>query len=298
MPTLSGGESQRVKLAKQLNCDLVDMIYILDEPSVGLHPRDINHLVGILHRLRDRGNSVLVVEHDTSVISASDWIVDVGLGAGRFGGTILYSGTTNNIQKQDTPTAKALKHQLSETTIQRRPWNDAFQIKDATKNNLKNVSVAIPKNIITCFTGVAGSGKSSLLEEFIDTAKVNGERDNIIVINQKPIGRSSRSNPATYMGVFGVIRKLFASVNDVQASTFSFNSKGACGECKGKGFIEMELSFIDDVKLECQSCKGKRYKEDVLQYQYSKKSIFDILELSISEAIDFFSQSISNTKKS
>lgn len=290
VPTLSGGESQRVKLAKQLNCDLVDMIYILDEPSVGLHPRDINHLIGILHRLRDKGNSVLVVEHDTSVISASDWIVDVGLGAGRNGGTILYSGTTENIQKLDTPTAKALKHKASEINVQRRNWNDAFHIKNATKNNLKNVSVNIPKNIITCLTGVAGSGKSSLLEEFIDTVKGTSDKDKIIVIDQKPIGRTSRSNPATYMGFFDVIRKLFALENNVQPSVFSFNSKGACGECKGKGFIEMELSFIDDVKLECQSCKGKRYKENVLEYKYSEKSIFDVLELSISEAIDFFSK--------
>ncbi|WP_136468592.1 ATP-binding cassette domain-containing protein [Flagellimonas onchidii] len=290
VPTLSGGESQRVKLAKQLNCDLVDMIYILDEPSVGLHPRDINHLIGILHRLRDKGNSVLVVEHDALVINASDWIVDVGLGAGKNGGTILYSGTTDDIQKQDTPTARALKPKFSETTFKRRSWNEAFQIKDATKNNLKNVSVNIPKNIITCLTGVAGSGKSSLLEEFIDTTKVNDQKDKIIIIDQKPIGRTSRSNPATYMGIFDEIRKLFASENKVQASIFSFNSKGACSECKGKGFIEMELSFIDDVRLECQICKGKRYKKEVLQYQYSKKSIFDVLELSISEAIDFFGQ--------
>ena len=164
VPTLSGGESQRVKLAKQLNCDLVDMIYILDEPSVGLHPRDINQLIGILHRLRDKGNSVLVVEHDTTVMNASDWIIDVGLGAGKNGGTILFSGTPTNIEKESTPTAKALKYQFDKKNTKRRNWNDAFQIKNASKNNLKNVSVNIPKNIITCFTGVAGSGKSSLLE--------------------------------------------------------------------------------------------------------------------------------------
>lgn len=293
--TLSGGESQRVKLAKQLNCDLVDMIYILDEPSVGLHPRDINHLIGILHRLRDKGNSVLVVEHDTSVIGASDWIIDVGLGAGKNGGTILFSGTPTAITKENTPTAKALKYEVAETNFKRREWNDAFQIKNATKNNLKNISVNIPKNIITCFTGVAGSGKSSLLETFIENAKATDENDKIIVIDQKPIGKSSRSNPATYIGVFDVIRKLFASQNNVQASIFSFNSKGACSECKGKGFIEMELSFIDDIKLECQSCKGKRYKDEVLKYHYQKKSIFEVLELSITDAIDFFS--IENNKQ-
>lgn len=290
VPTLSGGESQRVKLAKQLNCDLVDMIYILDEPSVGLHPRDINHLIGILHRLRDKGNSVLVVEHDTSVISASDWIVDVGLGAGKYGGTILFSGTPKEIVTKDTPTAKALQQLNLTEPIQRRQWSEAFQIKNASKNNLKNVSVDIPKQIITCLTGVAGSGKSSLLETFIENVKATEEKDTIIVIDQKSIGKSSRSNPATYMGVFDVIRKLFATENNVQASVFSFNSKGACGECKGKGFIEMELSFINDVKLECQSCKGKRYKEDVLQFHYHDKSIFDVLELSISEAIEFFSK--------
>lgn len=290
VPTLSGGESQRVKLAKQLNCDLVDMIYILDEPSVGLHPRDINHLIGILHRLRDKGNSVLVVEHDTTVMNASDWIIDVGLGAGKNGGTILFSGTPTDIEKESTPTAKALKHQFDKKNIKRRNWNDAFQIKNASKNNLKNVSVNIPKNIITCFTGVAGSGKSSLLETFIENVKNTNEKDKIIVIDQKPIGKSSRSNPATYIGVFDVIRKLFASESNVQASMFSFNSKGACDECKGKGFIEMELSFIDDVKLECQSCNGKRYKDEVLKYRYQEKSIFDVLELSISETINFFSK--------
>lgn len=295
--TLSGGESQRVKLAKQLNCDLVDMIYILDEPSVGLHPRDINHLIGILHRLRDKGNSVLVVEHDTSVIAAADWIIDVGLGAGRNGGEVLYSGTAKSILHIDTPTSKALRSQALKLQQKRRPWTDAFYITEAKKNNLRNISVAIPKNVLTCLTGVAGSGKSSLMEVFLETGKAKREADRIITIDQKPIGRSSRSNPATYIGIFDHIRKSFAAANNVSHAVFSFNSKGACTDCKGKGFIEMELSFINDVKLECKSCRGKRYKNEILAYKYFDKSIHDVLNLSISEGIEFFSK-IDTTKRS
>lgn len=288
--TLSGGESQRVKLAKQLNCDLVDLIYILDEPSIGLHARDISQLIKILYHLKDKGNSVLVVEHDTSIMYMADWIIDVGIGAGRNGGEIQFSGSIEELLKLDTPTAKALKSTALKLLKKRRKWTDTFFISGATKNNLKNVSVHIPKNVLTCLTGVAGSGKSSLMEVFIENRKKECTDSNIVIIDQQPIGRSSRSNPATYIGIFNPIREIFASKNKVSPSVFSFNSKGACQNCKGKGFIEMELSFIDDVKVECKICKGKRYKEDVLNYTYFDKSIFDVLNMSVCEAIEFFSK--------
>lgn len=287
--TLSGGESQRVKLAKQLNCDLVDLIYILDEPSVGLHPRDINHLINILRRLKNKGNSVLVVEHDMSVVQAADWVVDVGPGAGNHGGTILFSGTVNDLEQTATPTAKALQSDKIILAKNRRNWTQYFRISDACKNNLKNISVDIPKGVLTCLTGVAGSGKSSLVEVFIETMKAKKDAGNLIVIDQKPIGKSSRSNPASYIGIFDHIRKIFSDNNNVSPAIFSFNSKGACTDCKGKGYVEMELSFIDDVKLECKTCHGRRYKEEVLKYKYFKKSIHEILDMSVEEAIDFFS---------
>ena len=285
--TLSGGESQRVKMARQLNCDLVDLLYIMDEPSIGLHPKDIDNLIKLLYRLRDQGNTVLVVEHDTSIINASDWIVDVGPKAGKDGGNILFSGTTNTIQTVKTPTSIALHESNGNHSIKRREWKDAFHIRDARKNNLKGVSTYIPKEILTCITGVAGSGKSSLIEEFVEQYKKEVNK-NIILIDQRPVSKHSRSNSATYVGIFDSIRKMFAKENNVDPSNFSFNSNGACPKCKGQGFVEMELSFIDDVKIICSSCEGKRYKEEILAMKLANKSIFDVLNLTIKEAIEFF----------
>lgn len=285
--TLSGGESQRVKMAKQLHCDLVDLMYIMDEPSIGLHPRDIDSLIRLLYDLRDKGNSVLVVEHDTEIIRSSDWIVEVGPKAGKSGGEILFSGEVEELLLEKSPTAIALTKEKEITKRKCRTWESSFSIKNANKNNLKDVSVKIPEGVLTCLTGVAGSGKSSLVEEFIDQHKKNTSKK-IIVIDQKPVGRSSRSNPATYIGVFDRIRKIFAIENNVTPSLFSFNSAGACLNCKGHGFVEMELSFIDDVKIECGTCNGKRYTDDVLNLKFNKKSIHEVLTMTVEEAIEFF----------
>jgi len=260
VPTLSGGESQRVKMARQLDCDLVDLIYILDEPTVGLHPRDIDHLIAMLQRLRDHGNSVLVVEHDPAVIRAADWIVDIGPRAGDGGGELVFCGRLDDLLRSDTATSRALNEQVARPRRSRRTFDDAIRIENATTNNLRNLSVRIPKGVLTCVTGVAGSGKSSLVAELIDTLRRRpaggGRGGEVVVVDQRPVGRSSRSNPATYVGVFDPIRRAFAAANRVSPALFSFNAKGSCPECKGRGFLEVELSFLDDVRLDCRSAQA------------------------------------------
>ncbi len=304
VPTLSGGESQRVKMARQLDCDLVDLIYILDEPTVGLHPRDIDHLIGMLRRLRDQGNSVLVVEHDPAVIRAADWVVDVGPGAGDGGGELVFSGGLDDLLDAGGATSRALQERTATPGRERRPFRDVLRIEKATTNNLRDVTVRIPKGVLTCVTGVAGSGKSSLVSELVDTLRRSpgadsrpgeegrpataADRDQVVVIDQRPVGRSSRSNPATYIGVFDPIRKAFAAANRVSPALFSFNAKGSCPECKGRGYLEVELSFLDDVRLECKVCEGKRYREEVLALTYHGRSIHDVLELTVTDALAFF----------
>jgi excinuclease ABC A subunit len=261
----------------------------MDEPSVGLHPRDINNLIKLLYRLRDQGNTVLVVEHDTSIIKAADWVVDIGPRAGTNGGNVLFSGETHKLLSEPSFTAQALlQNEKKVRSVVRRNWKDTFTVVNANKNNLRDVTVAIPMKVLSCITGVAGSGKSSLVEAFVEQYKERGEGQ-ITLIDQKPVGKSSRSNPATYVGIFDSIRKIFAEVNGVVPSLFSFNSTGACSTCKGHGFVEMELSFINDVKIECNECHGKRYKKDVLALQYKGKSIHEILSMTIEEGIKFFS---------
>ena len=284
--TLSGGESQRVKMARQLDCDLIDLIYILDEPSVGLHARDIDQLVGMLCNLRDGGNSVLVVEHDASIIRAADWIVDIGPEGGEGGGQVLYDGPPDGLATTGSATGRALASGPTRRRRQRRGWSETFTIVNATRNNLRNVTVEIPKGVLTCFTGVAGSGKSSLIAEFINTIGDGGGK--VVFVDQKPVGRSSRSNPATYIGIFDAIRQAFAHANGVSPSLFSFNSRGSCPECRGKGHVEMELSFIDDVRLECSMCRGRRYRDEVLEHRYHGVTIADLLELTVAQAIGFF----------
>ena len=235
VPTLSGGESQRVKMARQLDCDLVDLIYILDEPSIGLHPRDIDHLITMLHRLRDNGNSVLVVEHDPAVIRAADWVIDMGPRAGENGGELVFSGPIDDLAHADTATAHALRRENAGPQRGRRGFTTTFDIVGAGANNLRNLSVGVPNGVMTCFTGVAGSGKSSLLAEFLETIRQPG-RPKAIVVDQRPVGRSSRSNPATYVGIFDAIRRVFATANGVSPSAFSFNGQGSCLECRGRGF--------------------------------------------------------------
>ncbi|MFH1174173.1 MAG: excinuclease ABC subunit UvrA [archaeon] len=280
--TLSGGESQRVKMARQLDCDLVDMMYIMDEPSIGLHPRDINKLIEMLVKLKEKGNSVFIVEHDPALIRCAEYIIDIGPKAGSLGGKIIYSGTFEGLKKSKGLTAEYL-NKKEKVNNNRKKWDDYIEIKDATLHNLKNVSTKIPKKVMTCITGVAGSGKSSLINDVF--LKENKEA---IIIDQSPVGKSSRSNPATYIGVFDLIRKEFADVTNSNPSLFSFNSKGACPKCKGLGAISYEMSFLDEVKVTCDECNGKRYTEKVLALKYKGKSIFDILNMTIKELVDFF----------
>ncbi len=280
--TLSGGESQRVKMVKHLNGSLVDVMYIFDEPSVGLHPRDVHRLNELLAKLRDRGNTVIVVEHDPQVIAAADHIVDVGPHAGTRGGTIMYEGTYSGLLKSGTLTGDHLKDQLP-IKQDVRPATGKLSITDAHVNNLQHINVDIPTGIFTVVTGVAGSGKSSLINQVFLR-----QHPDAIVVDQSPVGASSRSNPATYTGIMDVVRKAFASANKVDAGLFSFNSKGACENCKGAGVVSMNLGFLDDAKSVCDVCEGHRFKAAVLEYKLGGKSISEVLQLTVSQAIEFF----------
>ncbi|MDF2511107.1 MAG: transporter related [Herbinix sp.] len=282
--TLSGGESQRVKMVKHLTSSLTDVMYIFDEPSIGLHPRDVHRLNELLVKLRDKGNTVIVVEHDPDVIKAADYIVDVGPKAGKNGGKIMYVGSYDNLVKANTLTAQYLGRSLP-VKSNPRSSKEFIETKKSSLHNLKNVSLRIPKSIFTVVTGVAGSGKSSL---------VNGvfakEYQDAIIIDQSAVSANLRSNPATFTGIMDQIRKLFADENKVSAGLFSYNSEGACEACKGRGYIETDLSFMDSVETTCEECGGKRYKKEVLEYKYNGKLIVDVLEFTIAEAIDFFEQ--------
>ncbi|MGE5396488.1 MAG: ATP-binding cassette domain-containing protein [Chitinophagales bacterium] len=280
--TLSGGESQRVKMARQLDCDLVDMMYILDEPSIGLHPKDNVKLIEILRKLRNQGNSVFVVEHDPDIISSADWIVDVGPYAGTKGGEIVFTGSFEELKKTNTVTAQYLKEDKNPLR-KRKIWDDYIEVKNAQVHNLKNISVRIPQGVLTCVTGVAGSGKSSLIHEVFLK-----ENRGAIVVDQTAPARSSRSNPATYIGFFDLMRKEIAQATNSDPSLFSFNSKGACPKCKGMGYLAVEMSFMDDVKMTCDECKGQRYNDEVLAIRYKDKNMFEILEMTVDEARNFF----------
>lgn len=280
--TLSGGESQRVKMAKQLDCNLVDMLYVLDEPSIGLHPRDTEKLLTVLFSLRDKGNSVFVVEHDPDIIKAAEWIVDIGPAAGKYGGNVIYNGEPEGIAATESITGKYL-YANPPKSFCRKVSGSFYEIRNATANNLKNVSVSIPKGVLTCVTGVAGSGKSSLIHECF--AK---EHPEAIIIDQSPIGKTSRANAATFIGVFDLIRKEFAQATNTDASYFSFNSKGACPKCNGQGVLTFELHFLDSVKTQCDECEGKRYHAEVLDLKYLEKNIADVLNMTIDQAFDFF----------
>jgi excinuclease UvrABC ATPase subunit len=281
--TLSGGESQRIKMVKHLSSSLVDVLYIFDEPSIGLHPRDVHRLNDLLQKLRDKGNTVLVVEHDPAVIQVADHIVDVGPYAGSRGGTIVYEGSVEGLRTADTLTGQHLNRSLSIKDSFRQATG-RLSITNANANNLQNVSVDIPTGILTVVTGVAGSGKSSLIHHtFLRQCP------DAVVIDQSAVGASSRSNPATYTGILDDIRKAFATANKVSQSLFSFNSKGACETCQGLGVIYTNLSFMDEVKILCETCGGKRFKDEVLAYKLDDKSISDVLALPVREALDFFS---------
>ncbi|MEW9697799.1 ATP-binding cassette domain-containing protein [Paenibacillus sp. SI8] len=280
--TLSGGESQRVKMVKHLSGSLVDVTYIFDEPSVGLHPRDVHRLNGLLQKLRDKGNTVIVVEHDPDVIKVADHIVDVGPYAGSRGGTIMYEGSFQDLLEAGTLTGTYMKRPLHLKHDCRQP-SSKLSIKDALLHNLRNVSVDIPTGVLTVVTGVAGSGKSTLINEVFLS-----QHPDAIVIDQSAVGVSTRSNPATYTGIMDDVRKAFASANKVSQGLFSFNSKGACENCQGLGVVYTDLAFLDSVKLPCEVCGGRRFKEEVLAYKLNGKSIAEVLEMTVEQALDFF----------
>jgi excinuclease ABC A subunit len=282
--TLSGGESQRIKMVKHLGSSLVDVMYIFDEPSVGLHPRDVHRLNELLQKLRDKGNTVIVVEHDPDVIKVADHVVDVGPHAGSAGGRVVFEGSYAELLRADTLTARHLQQALPLKTEPRRPagW---LPVRKARANNLQDVDVDFPTGVLTVVTGVAGSGKSSLVnEEFLR------KHPEAVVIDQSAVGANTRSNPVTYTGVMDDIRKAFATANGVDAGLFSFNSKGACENCKGSGVIYTDLAFLDGVKTPCEVCEGRRFKEEVLAYTLNGKSVSDVLALTVAQALDFFTK--------
>ncbi len=280
--TLSGGESQRIKMVKHLSSSLVDVLYIFDEPSIGMHPRDVHRLNELLQKLRDKGNTVIVVEHDPDVIKVADHVVDVGPYAGARGGEIVYEGDFDGLLHADTLTGKHLKESMPIKPGFRKATGK-LHVAHAKLNNLKDVSVDIPTGVLTVVTGVAGSGKSSLINQTFLR-----QHPDAIVIDQSPVGVSSRSNPATYTGIMDDVRKAFASANHVNAGLFSFNSKGACETCQGLGVIYTDVAFLDEVKTPCETCGGKRFKDEVLAYKLDGKSISDVLEMSVRQALDFF----------
>ena len=281
--SLSGGEAQRLKLVRYMGSALTGMTYIFDEPSTGMHPRDVHRMTRLLQSLRDKGNTVLVVEHDKDVISIADEVIDVGPLAGRNGGQILFQGSYEALLLSETRTGRAMREQIPLKEKVRLP--KAFlPVQKAKLHNLKNISVDIPLNILTVVTGVAGSGKSTLIRDvFAETYS-----DRVILVDQSPVTATSRSTPATFLGFFDEIRKVMASENQAEASLFSFNSKGACPICGGKGVVVTELVFMDPVTTVCESCEGNRYSEEATSYQYKGKNIVDILNMTVEEALEFF----------
>lgn len=315
--SLSGGESQRINLATSLGSSLVGSLYILDEPSIGLHSRDTTRLIKVLRQLQQLGNTVVVVEHDEEIIRAADYIIDIGPKAGRLGGQVVYEGDMKDLHKgSDSYTVKYL---LGEETIDlpasHRPWNNYIEIKGARENNLKGIDVRFPLNVMTVVTGVSGSGKSTLVRdifykalkrEYSESSERPGEFislegdirqvNDIEFVDQNPIGKSSRSNPVTYVKAYDEIRKLFADQPlakqmGYSAGYFSFNTEGGrCEECKGEGTVTVEMQFMADLVLECESCHGKRFKNDTLEVKFEGKNIYDILEMTVNQAIEFFTE--------
>ena len=321
--TLSGGESQRIRLATQIGSQLVNVLYILDEPSIGLHQRDNVRLINSLKQLRDNGNSIIVVEHDKDIMKDADWIVDIGPGAGKKGGNVVFQGTPERMLEADTLTASYLNGKREiEVPKARRKGNGKFlEIKGATGHNLKGVDLKLPLGKFVCVTGVSGSGKSSLingtlqpilskkfyrsLQEPLPYKSIKGTSnvDKIVTVDQSPLGRSPRSNPATYTGVFADIRKLFVELPEsklrgYKPGRFSFNvSGGRCETCKGNGFRTIEMNFLPDVLVPCEECHGKRYNRETLEVRYKGKSISDVLEMTVNQAVEFFENVPSILKK-
>ena len=282
--TMSGGESQRLKMVRHLGSSLSNITYIFDEPTAGLHPADVQKIGKLLLALRDNHNTVLVVEHSRQMIELADHVVEMGPLAGAQGGQVIFQGTVEQLKQTDTLTAACMREKIALNT-QPLPWTQSFSLEHVSRNNLKDVSVEIPQGILTAVTGVAGSGKSSLIrQEFVE------RYPDCIVIDQKPIGTSARSTPATYTGVMDDIRRLFAKENGVSAQWFSFNSKGACPVCKGKGEILPDVAFADPVAILCEECMGKRYNPTALSYPYQGKNIEEVMSLTIHQALEFFPQ--------
>jgi len=331
--SLSGGESQRINLATSLGSSLVGSLYILDEPSIGLHSRDTHLLIKVLKQLRDLGNTVVVVEHDEEIMRAADYLIDIGPKAGRLGGQVVYQGDPAITAETDSKSIDAeiensftLKYLLGQEKIaipaQRRKWNNYIEVIGARENNLKGINVKFPLNVMTVVTGVSGSGKSSLVRNVFYTAlkkHYGGVADrtgqfgtlkgsmllakDIEFVDQNPIGRSSRSNPVTYIKAYDEIRKLFADQQlskqmNYTASHFSFNTVGGrCEECQGEGTVTVEMQFMADLVLECEHCHGKRFKQDLLEVQYKGVNIHDVLEMTVNQAIEFFTEHTGHTEK-
>ena len=321
--TLSGGESQRINLSASLGSNLVGSMYILDEPSIGLHPRDTNLLLNVLKELRDMGNSVLVVEHEEEIIRAADEIIDMGPEAGRLGGEVVFHGTLDLTPANKSLTAGYLSGRLVvPVPAVRRKWNSYIEITGARENNLKGIDIKFPLHTITVVTGVSGSGKSSLVSDIlyrILSNRINGNNlkpgqfkeikgdiaglTGIELVDQNPIGRSTRSNPVTYLKVYDEIRKLYSELqasvqNNYKASHFSFNIEGGrCEECQGEGIIRVEMQFMADVELTCETCKGMRFRKDILEVKYHEKNIYDMLEMTIDDAIEFFNSHPGRSEK-
>lgn len=322
--SLSGGESQRINLATSLGSSLVGSLYILDEPSIGLHPRDTDLLIKVMKDLRDIGNTVLVVEHDEEIMRASDYIIDVGPEAGVNGGEIVYQGPVDQMTNSDKSiTARYLNGDYKiDVPSRRRKWNSYIEIKGARENNLKNIDVRFPLGVMTAVTGVSGSGKSTLVKEILYKAlkreiekvgdapgkydSLGGDYkriDEVVFVDQDPIGKSSRSNPATYLKAYDYIRQLFADQQSAKQmgftpAYFSFNTEGGrCEECKGEGTITIEMQFMSDITIECEECHGQRFKKEILEIKYNDKNITDVLNMSVDEAIDFFGSSKGSTER-
>ncbi|APY85226.1 excinuclease ABC subunit UvrA [Streptomyces alfalfae] len=279
--TLSGGEGQRLKTVRHLGSSLTGMTYIFDEPSVGLHPRDVGRLNDLLLRLRDKGNTVLVVEHDPDVIAVADHVVDMGPAAGGDGGRVVFEGTPDELRRADTLTGRALRRTTGVKEHPREP-SGGHWIKDADLHNLKNVSVCVPTGVLTAVTGVAGSGKSTLVKVFTEA------HPDAVVVDQSSIGVSGRSTPATYLGVMDTVRRIFARETGTDAGLFSFNSQGACEHCQGRGVIHNDLAFMDPVTTTCEACEGRRFKDEVLRLTVRGRSVVDVLAMTADEALQFF----------
>jgi excinuclease ABC subunit A len=318
--TLSGGESQRIRLASQIGTGLSGVLYVLDEPSIGLHSRDVSRLITSLEDLRDTGNTVIIVEHDEDTITHADHILDIGPKAGKKGGKIVGQGDIEDIKQTNSLTAKYLKKDLEVgenikdqiQTKEKIEENDKLSLIGVKTHNLKNLDLHIPLNVLTCITGVSGSGKSSLINDTLYPAlmnrKMNGKQvegryediygldviDKVIGIDQSPIGRTPRSNPATYTGVFTPIREIFAETQEARArgydkGRFSFNVKGGrCEKCRGDGQIKVEMQFLPDMYITCDECGGKRYNDEVLDIDYKGKNIAEVLQMTVDEALEFF----------